>query len=200
MSRFITAGSLKVPSFLSSILGMFNSVPYLTLTVTQSDKGMVTRTNTKETNVKTVAHNPGPSGSAANKMDSIEKWSIFSHLGCLNSRDSWELSIHSAESALESRHLSNRSSHMDGWERCDLYPTELPSFILHIESKVQRNLALMEPNMRICGTLYSAPRLNDPRLIGQFSQLPNWVFHQICSDKRPIRFNGRNMAAKWVAV
>ena len=37
-------------------------------------------------------------------------------------------------------------------------------------------------------------------LIGQFSQLPRLGFSTICSDKRPTRFNIRNMAAKWVAV
>ena len=38
----------------------------LTLTVTQSENGIVTKTRTKENIVRSIAHTPGPSGSARN--------------------------------------------------------------------------------------------------------------------------------------
>ena len=37
-----------------------------TLTVTHNENGIVTRTSTKENIVRSIAHTPGPSGSAEN--------------------------------------------------------------------------------------------------------------------------------------
>ena len=40
---------------------------FLTLTVTQSENGIVTKTRINENMVRSIAHTPGPSGSAENK-------------------------------------------------------------------------------------------------------------------------------------
>ena len=41
-----------------------DKIRFLTLTVTQSENGIVTKTRTKENIVRSIAHTPGPSGSA----------------------------------------------------------------------------------------------------------------------------------------
>ena len=48
---------------------------------------------------------------------------------------------------------------------------------------------------------YSAPRLNGhPALLASFLKYQKTNLHQIYLDKWPSRFNGPNIAAKWVAV
>ena len=45
------------------------NLSWLTLTVTQRENGMVTRTRTKASMVRSMAQTPGPSGSAAREND-----------------------------------------------------------------------------------------------------------------------------------
>ena len=49
------------------------SYSWTTLTVTQSEKGRVTRTSIKETKVRNIAQIPGPSGSAEKEEEIINR-------------------------------------------------------------------------------------------------------------------------------
>ncbi len=61
---------MVIPLFAIMLSSMYHDVFkwLLTLTVTQSENGRVTRTSANDTKVKIIAQRPGPSGSAAKKM------------------------------------------------------------------------------------------------------------------------------------